>query len=71
MKMERRHFQFIADVIKAIDTGHGLSPSDIALTFASALATTNPNFKRQRFLDACERSEHSLANDKGENQCDH
>ena len=53
--MTRKDFQLIADVLK----GHSDSPMNrcvieqLALTFATELAKTNPNFNQQRFVKAC------------------
>ena len=53
--MTRKDFQLIADVLK----GHCDSPMNrcvieqLALTFATELAKTNPNFNQQRFVQAC------------------
>jgi hypothetical protein len=53
--MTRKDFQLIADVLKASST----TPMErcvieqLALTFATELAKTNPNFNQQRFVKAC------------------
>ncbi len=53
--MTRKDFQLIADVLKASST----TPMErcvieqLALTFATELAKTNPNFNQQRFISAC------------------
>ena len=53
--MTRKDFQLIADVLKA----SGTSPmnrcvvQELAVTFASELAKTNPRFNKQRFIEAC------------------
>ena len=53
--MTRKDFQLIADVLK----GHSDSPMNrcvieqLALAFATQLAKTNPNFNKQRFINAC------------------
>lgn len=52
--MSRQHFQFIADTLRngnrfVIEADRHL----VALNFADALRSTNPNFKRDRFLRAC------------------
>jgi len=46
--MTRKHFQLIADVLR--DSG---AAADLVFAMADALATTNPNFDRDRFLEAC------------------
>lgn len=54
MTMQRRHFELIASVIHSM-TGEdfeGLRPV-IARRFANELATTNPQFQRDKFLKAC------------------
>jgi hypothetical protein len=50
VKMERRHFEVIAGIIKGLDreTRHFAAPH-----FAEELAATNPNFDADRFLAAC------------------
>jgi hypothetical protein len=53
--MTKKDFQLIANVLKA----HGDSPmtrlviKDLAATFASELAKTNPRFNKARFVSAC------------------
>jgi len=50
--MSRKDFVLIAATIKAL----AISPEDrkrVAEDFAYTLRTTNPNFKRERFLTAC------------------
>jgi len=53
--MTRKDFQLIATVLKS----HSDSPMNrcvieqLALTFATELAKTNPNFNQQRFVKAC------------------
>ena len=51
MKMTRQHFQLIADILRENER-LGLSPSELAIRFASELAKTNDNFDRERFLAA-------------------
>lgn len=60
MSMTRKHFQLIADVIaNRVKATHPtnlnrLSELEyIARDMATALATQNPAFDHQRFLDAC------------------
>lgn len=60
MTMPRQHFALIAEVLKARfnrqrNAGGGFVAPDYALAkeFADALAHTNPNFNRDRFLRAC------------------
>lgn len=57
MTMQRRHYEFIASVIKDLQYGPAyLSPSDrkdVARTFAGALSRTNAQFNPSRFLKAC------------------
>lgn len=55
--MQRAHFQLIADVLKGVK---GFYPpvgeaqhENIAEAFADRLRSTNPNFNRSRFLEAC------------------
>lgn len=57
--MTRKDFELIADVLRH-ELEHvacGVDQSDtvnsIAHTFALRLSTTNPNFNRARFLQAC------------------
>ena len=61
---QRRHFQFIADIIH----GATLSNADrksLAIYACHALASTNPHFNRGRFIDACiyERTLDEVARD--------
>lgn len=57
--MTRKDFQLVADVIARLsaDFNNGgedtVSLSLVAEEMADALATTNPNFDRARFLTAC------------------
>lgn len=57
--MTRKDFQLVADVIARLsaDFNNGgedtVSLSLVAEEMADALATTNPNFDRERFLKAC------------------
>ena len=48
IRLQRRHFQFIADIIKDYNPD-----DDLAFTFALALRRTNPNFELRRFTEAC------------------
>jgi hypothetical protein len=56
--MTRKDFQLIADVLKS----NGTSPmnrcviKELAVSFASELAKTNPRFNKQRFINACLQS---------------
>jgi hypothetical protein len=55
---QRRHYQFIASLLKAEmdleSTVSGMAAlQGLARSFASRLASTNPNFDRARFLAAC------------------
>ena len=66
-RMSRAHFQLIADTIKqlpsfSIRTYEGKKVPQcedavrfdtVCSCFADALSSTNPQFKRERFLDAC------------------
>ena len=53
---EKRHYQAIAEVLKAFNVDMNEAPSEIELT-ARALAAMflhdNPNFDREKFLKAC------------------
>ena len=63
--MTRKDFQLIADVVKQLrtfeahdvemseDVARAVRLSSVADALASALATTNPRFDRDRFLTAC------------------
>ena len=50
--LQRRHFEYIAATIKALPDS--MKRSDVAVAFAKALQPTNVNFKRGRFVVACE-----------------
>lgn len=66
LTMQRRHFQFIADVIKGLDlqsVDEGAAPDgtdsvtlrhSIAQEFSRALRGTNINFDAGAFLRACD-----------------
>jgi len=54
--MSRRHFKFIAETIR--DTARDLAMSDqdierIARHFARSLRSTNVNFDKDKFIEAC------------------
>jgi hypothetical protein len=58
--MSKRHFEFVAECIKAQAKSWGQfeAAGDVVMAafakdLATALAQTNPNFNRQRFLEAC------------------
>jgi len=53
--MTRKDFQLIADVLKASSTSpmNRCVVQELAVTFASELAKTNPRFNKQRFIEAC------------------
>ena len=53
LKLQRRHYQFIADTIKAHWQAGGMSDATFAEAFAVAMRGTNPGFDRDRFLAAC------------------
>lgn len=60
IEMTRKDFQLIADVIAQFQPEDGkamVSPDLMAGAMATALATTNPNFDRERFLKACKGGE--------------
>jgi hypothetical protein len=46
--MTRRHFNLIADALK-----NAKADDHVGAAMASALASTNSRFDRQRFIDAC------------------
>lgn len=51
VKLEHRHFAFIASVIATLEAIS--QPDDVADAFADACRGTNPKFNRDRFLAAC------------------
>ena len=54
MSMTKQDFQLIAEVIDDMFMGHhdwNRQLDQVASKFAERLATTNPNFDRQRFID--------------------
>lgn len=57
MKMEKRHFEFIAGVIRKAygEPFHTtlLDKEELAEKFADALKETNSKFSKQVFIDAC------------------
>lgn len=62
MTMQRRHFELIAETLRAALEAEGAQRNvrtprhalnALAYDFADALAATNPNFNRARFLRAC------------------
>jgi hypothetical protein len=48
-----QHFRTVAAIIRKANGKQGMITADIAHHFADALAATNPNFNRHRFLMAC------------------
>jgi hypothetical protein len=56
MPLKRRHFEFIAELVRALPADTLLSPSQraqVARAFCNRLALTNPKFDKARFLRAC------------------
>ncbi len=58
-KMTKMHFQLIADVVKWFDPE--LADAErirmrLAIDFANALARTNPQFNKDKFIEACTRA---------------
>lgn len=61
VKFQHRHFAFIAQTVAGFDPFPETYTEDetnvirreMARTFSRALASTNPNFDRARFLAAC------------------
>ena len=53
--MSAQHFFFIADVLASIETERP-SKKVIVERMANQLALTNPNFRRDFFIEACFRS---------------
>ncbi len=54
MRLTRQHFQLIAEVIDDLYMGHedwNRQLGQVTTKFADRLASTNPNFDRQRFID--------------------
>ena len=54
-KMSRQHFQFIADVIASLELMKS-NKDVVASKFAIALESTNPGFKRDKFIKATKAS---------------
>ncbi len=50
LRLQRRHYQFIAEVIKDWKED---PTDDLALVFARALRGTNSGYDSNRFLEAC------------------
>lgn len=50
MHMQRRHFEFIAKVLR--ECPQGADRSKIIHMFAHELRRTNPNFNKARFIEA-------------------
>lgn len=50
LRLQRRHYQFIADVVREYMSGNSIT---LAEDFANALRGTNPGFDRARFIEAC------------------
>lgn len=53
-KMQKRHYQLIADLIRTFNDTGVLDHQRLAEHFANGLKKTNPLFSRERFLEACE-----------------
>ena len=54
--MTAQHFWFIADVVRNLSDRP--SRKAVAAAFADELQHTNPNFRREFFLDACDPERH-------------
>ena len=56
--MTKKDFQLIADVLNASRTGpaNRMVVKELAVTFASELAKTNPRFNKELFVKACLKS---------------
>ena len=56
--MTRKDFQLIADVLKASSTSpvNRMVINELAVTFASELAKTNPRFNKELFIKACQKA---------------
>lgn len=62
MKLQRRHFEFIAETLKAEHDDQPLGDGGLhhelyvklCKRFANKLADTNPQFDRVAFLEACD-----------------
>jgi hypothetical protein len=55
-KLSRAAFCLIASTISAIDFDSSADRDRVVSNFTDALRPTNPNFKAQRFIDACQPS---------------
>jgi len=55
--MTRKDFQLIADVLKTSSTSpmNRCVIKELAVSFASELAKTNPRFDQSRFVKACSK----------------
>jgi len=51
-KMQRRHFQFVADAIASAPVANA-ARAKMAYEFAHRLRATNPQFDADRFVAAC------------------
>lgn len=56
IEFQRRHYQFIADIIKEMDIGKK-TRKKVAQEFADRLHRTNHAFSESRFIDACKETE--------------
>lgn len=52
IQFERRHFEFIAQIINRLALS-GDDLDEVAAEFADALKSTNPAFDKERFIRAC------------------
>lgn len=52
VEFQRRHFEWLAATIRTAPL-YDVERGELARHFASALAFTNPQFNRERFLLAC------------------
>lgn len=53
VNFQRRHYEFIAGVIRSLQSIHGAVNREVAEAFADELRGTNDNFDRDRFIKAC------------------
>jgi hypothetical protein len=60
-KLTRCTFQFVADVLRTIDFDCCADRERCIAEFTDALRATNPQFKPQRFIDACQPTRYARA----------
>lgn len=55
--LNRKHFEFVAEVVNALKGISAEQRLEIALDFSRAMERSNKEFKRKLFVDACTKAD--------------